>query len=271
MLSSYLTEGVTMSVKCLVIGGTLAPSICERTYYGKTLATIEQLEIDTSYTSIRLLGLGDIEGATDHISRLYFEGDDSQYVVVGHSQGAVIAGLLAMRYPTRILTVVALAGPYKGTVWTDPQSLIAKAAIEALDQVTRGGIKLKPKLPRSRLSKLIGKYIPIVDGLSSDSTVLKKLKLHLETQTVGPVTHSVIATDDRFVIPSRSAHPQGLLVKKYLAAHPDIHHHLHGRIPEEIELLAFKAGHIGMVNDPGVLELLAQIIQSELLSYNSRQ
>lgn len=259
-----------MSVKCLVIGGTLAPWICERTYYGKTLAAIEQLELPTSYTSIRLLGLGDIEGATDHIARSYFENDSSQYVVVGHSQGAIIAGLLAMRYPIRVLTVVALAGPYRGTVWTDPQSMVTKVAIEALDQVTRGGIKLKPKLPRSRLSKLIGRYIPIVDGLSSGSTVLTKLKQYLETQTTGPITHSVIATDDRFVIPSRSAHPQGLLVKKYLAAHPDIHHHLHGRIPEEIELLAFKAGHIGMVNDPGVLELLAQIIKSELLSSNSR-
>lgn len=270
MLRSYDLKGVTMDAKCLVIGGTLAPWICERPYYGKILAVPEAMGIDTEYTSIRLLGLGDIERATDHIAQTHFENSQAPRVLIGHSQGVIIAGLLAMRYPDVVRTVIALAGPYKGTAWTDPQSMATKVAIEALDQLSRGVIKLKPRLPRSRFSKLVGRCVPIVDGLSSDSVVLAKLKLHLQTQAIGPITHSIIANDDRFVIPSRSAHPDGPMVRKYLAAHPDIHHHLHGRIPEEIELLAFKAGHILMVNDPGVLELLERIITSEILQSNSR-
>jgi pimeloyl-ACP methyl ester carboxylesterase len=236
-----------MDFKCLVIGGTLAPWICELPYYGKILAVPEAIGIDTEYTSIRLLGLGNIEDATDHIAGKYFDNKQGPFVLIGHSQGAIIAGLLSMRYPTKVLTVIALAGPYK----------------EGIDQLTRGAVRLRPKLPRSRLSKLVGNVVPVVRDLSSDSDVLAILNRHLETQTTGPTTHSIIATDDRFVIPSRSAHPDGPKVRKYLAAHPNIHHHLHGRIPEEIELLAFKAGHILMVNDLGVLELLERIIAAE--------
>lgn len=252
-----------MDFKCLVIGGTLAPWICELPYYGKILAVPEAMGIDTEYTSIRLLGLGNIEDATDHIAGKYFDNKQGPFVLIGHSQGAIIAGLLSMRYPTKVLTVIALAGPYKGTAWTDPQSMAIKLAIEGIDQLTRGAVRLRPKLPRSRLSKLVGNVVPVVRDLSSDSDVLAILNRHLETQTTGPTTHSIIATDDRFVIPSRSAHPDGPKVRKYLAAHPNIHHHLHGRIPEEIELLAFKAGHILMVNDLGVLELLERIIAAE--------
>lgn len=270
MLRSYELLGVMMSIECLVIGGTLAAWICERPYYGNIISVPESMGIDTQYTSIQHLGLGDIEVATDKIATTYFDKSHGPRILIGHSQGAIIAGLLAMRYPERVLTVIALAGPYKGTAWTDPQSMAIKLAIEGIGQFTRGVVQLKPNLPRSRLSKLVGSFVPVVRDLSSDSEILRRLSRYLEAQNSGPTTHSIIATDDRFVIPSRSAHPNGPMVHKYLAAHPNIHHHLHGRIPEEIELLAFKAGHVLMVNDIGVLELIKNIINSEVLQSNSR-
>ena len=259
-----------MEVRCLVIGGTLAPGICERLYYGNIMKVPEELGIDTLYTSIQFLGLGDVQRAVDHIAQEYLVNQEYRYVLIGHSQGAIIASCLAMLYPDQVMTVIALAGPYRGTAWTDPQSMVTKIAIEAIDQISGHRVRLKPKLPRSRLSKLVGNLVPVVRGLSADSEVLLALKLYLESQTTGPITHSIIANDDRFVIPSRSAHPSGPMIRKYLAAHPDIHHHLHGRIPEEIELLAFKAGHILMVNDLEVLSLIEKIILAELAHDDSR-
>lgn len=258
-----------MTIRCLVIGGTFAPWLCEHFYYDKILHIPEEIGITAEFTSIQMLGLGDIMDSVATISRKYFETCEDDFILIGHSQGAIIANLLAIQHSDRVLAVIALAGPYKGTVWTDPQTMVVKLAIEGVHQISRGNIRLKPHLPKSRLSKVAGRVIPVVRHLSSDSDVLKTVKQYLESQEYGPYTHSIIGTDDRFVLPSRSAHPTGPRVKKYLAAHPDIHHYLQGRIPEEIELLAFRAGHIGMVHDPSVLTLVKEIITSQLPNHSS--
>lgn len=258
-----------MQTRCLVIGGTFAPGLCEHFYYDKILLVPQEVGITTEFTSIQTLGLGNIMDSVATISKKYFETCDDSFILIGHSQGAIIANLLAMQHPDRVLTVIALAGPYMGTIWTDPQTMVVKIAIEGIHQISRGNVQLKPHLSRSRLSKLTGRLIPVVRHLSSDSDVLQLVKKYLESQQHGPYTYSIIGTDDRFVLPSRSAHPSGPRVKKYLAAHPDIHHYLRGRIPEEIELLAFKAGHIGIVNDPSVLALVKEIITSQVLSESS--
>ncbi len=253
-----------METRCLVIGGTFAPWLCERPYYGNVLAIPEGFNLVTEFTSIELLGLGDIKDAVACIAKKCIETNTDNIILIGHSQGSIIASLLAMQYPDRIVTVIALAGPYGGTIWTDPQTMVVKLGIEGIKQLSGGLIVLKPRLSKSRLSSLAGRFIPIVRDLASDSEVLRTIKRYLDGQYSGPYTHSIIGTDDMFVLPSRSAHPSGPKVKKYLAAHPDIHHHLHGIIPEEIVLLAFKAGHIGMVHDPGVLGLISKIIEDEL-------
>jgi pimeloyl-ACP methyl ester carboxylesterase len=258
-----------MQTRCLVIGGTFAPWLCEYFYYDKILQIPQEIGITTEFTSIQTLGLGNIMDSVYTISRKYFEGHEDNFILIGHSQGAIIANLLAMQYSDRVLAVIALAGPYMGTIWTDPQTMVVKIAIEGIHQMSRGNIQLKPHLSKSRLSKLTGRLIPVVRHLSNDSEVLLLVKKYLEYQEYGPYTYSIIGTDDRFVLPSRSAHPSGPRVKKYLAAHPHMHHYLLGRIPEEIELLAFKAGHIGIVHDPSVLALVKEIITSQVLSTSS--
>lgn len=244
-----------MSFCTLTISGTLAPPP-SRLYYEPILHVCHRhSQTNTYFETIFLLGLGDIVRAVDELDKKYFFGNSHTFVLLGHSQGGLIASLLAMRHPTRVKAVIALATPFKGTTWVDPVNMPIRGAIEAISRLTLGKVRLKPTL-----RQMIIPILPIVRDLGAHSDVCESIVRYLEEQISGHETFAIIGSNDMLVFPHRSANPIGPLVTSYIVAPNSEYKRLQPVLPHNLEHIDSHAGHLSIVLNQKVLTLIDEII-----------
>lgn len=244
-----------MSFSTLTISGTLAPPP-SRVYYEPILRVCYKYSrTNTFFETIFLLGLGDIIRAVDELDKKYFVGNNNTFVLLGHSQGGLIASLLAMRYPTRVKAVIAIATPFKGTTWVDPVNMPIRGAIEIITRLTLGKVRLKPTL-----RQMIIPILPIVRDLGAHSDVCERIVEYLEDQIAGHETFAIIGSNDMLVFPHRSANPVGPLVTNYIVAPHGEYKKLLPVLPHDLNHINSRAGHVSIVRNPEVLALIDKII-----------
>ncbi len=250
----------------LTISGTLAPPP-SRVYYEPILHVCHtHSHSHTYFETIFLLGLGDIVRAVDELDKKYFVNNHDTFVLLGHSQGGLIASLLAMRHPTRVKAVIALATPFKGTTWVDPVNMPLRGAVELIGRVTFGKVRLKPTL-----RQMIIPILPIVRDLGAHSNVCESIVRYLEEQITGHKTFAIIGTNDMLVFPHRSANPIGPMVTSYIVAPQSEYKRLQPVLPEHLEHINSRAGHLSIVLNLKVLSLIDEIIAevvNELPAYH---
>jgi hypothetical protein len=249
-----------MTLRYLMIGGTGAPPQ-SKLYYKPILDVAEEFVNKADFESIFMLGLGDIKGATVRIGEKYFDNSNDHFIVCGHSQGAIIASLLAIWYPERVLAVIAIAGPYKGTAWTDPVNMPIRGFVEAVTRMSGGRVRLKPALRR-----FIVPIIPIVRDLAAHSEISEEILLCLETQIGGRghETHAFIGSSDMFVFPHRSANPVGPNVTNYIVAPMAEYQRIASVLPDDLVHIDAHAGHISIISCAPVLQRIREIMQSQV-------
>ena len=243
-----------MELRFLWIGGTGAPPQ-SKSYYQPILDVAEEFVNRADFEPIFMLGLGEMKTATGHIGEKYFEGNDDRFILGGHSQGGIIASLLGMKYSDRVLAVISVAGPFKGTAWADPINMPIRGFVEAVTQLSGGGIRLKPALRR-----FVVPIIPIVKDLAAHSDVSEEVLEYLATQVGGHETHAFIGTGDMFVFPHRSANPVGPLVTNYIVAPADEYHRLLPVLPDSLVHINAHTGHLTIIHRPQVLQQIRKII-----------
>lgn len=105
-----------MLPEVIIISGTFAPPHVIKYYpYSTLISFFEGLGYKVHIEGIRLLGLGRIENALERIEQRYFADNDKKYILVGHSQGGLLALSLAAEYPSRVSSVEVLGTPLYGT------------------------------------------------------------------------------------------------------------------------------------------------------------
>ncbi len=251
-----------MNLTTLTISGTLAPPP-SRVYYEPLLHVCHKHSQDNTYfETIFLLGLGDIVRAVDELDNKYFLGNTNNFVLLGHSQGGLIASLLAMRHPTRVKAVIALATPFKGTTWVDPVNMPIRGIVEAVSLVSRGKIRLKPTL-----RQLVVPILPIVRDLCAHSDICESIVSYLEEQISGHKTFAIIGSNDMLVFPHRSANPTGPMVTSFIVSPKKEYQRLQTVLPHGLEHIDSRAGHLSIVLNPKVLGCIDQIITTTIDNY----
>ncbi len=244
-----------MKLKVLIIYGTFAPKRAKFFYQSLIDAVISVAgEKSVFYEAIPRLGLGDIEQSAHEIGDKYLRNSQDYWIIIGHSQGGMLASLLAIEYEAKVRAVIPIASPLAGTTWTDPINMPIRWAVESISQITRGKVRLRPKL-----RKLVAP-IPIVQNLATHSDISEQILEYLAKQTSGHHTYSIVGLADMLVFPHRSAHPEGQLVHNYLIAPQSEYDLVSSHIPSNIEHICDKAGHMSIVNNPLVHALIAKII-----------
>lgn len=257
-----------MALNVLVIAGTLAPKQSQF-YYRSLIDTVANVVGNDSvyFEVIPGLGLGDTYQAAKTIGKKYLEDTEEDWIIVGHSQGGMLASLLAIEHELsqiakdqefRVKAVIPIASPLAGTVWTDPINMPVRLLVEGVSRVTGGRVRLRPKL-----RKLIAP-IPVVKSLATHSDISEMILEYLANQTTGHYTHSIVGLADMLVVPHRSAHPvghpDGKRVYNYLIALQAEYDLFASRLPDNVVHIKDKAGHISIVNNPLVHALIAKII-----------
>ncbi len=245
----------SMSFCTLTISGTLAPPP-SKPYYEPILRVCNKHSgSNTYFETIFLLGLGDIIRAVDELDKKYFIGNDNTFVLIGHSQGGLIASMLAMRHPNRVKAVIALATPFKGTTWVDPINMPIRGAIEAITRLTFGRVRLRPTL-----RQIVVPILPIVRDLGAHSEVCESIVEYLEEQIAGHKTYAIIGSNDMLVFPHQSANPIGPMVTSYIVTPRGEYQRLLSVLPHDITHIDSRAGHLSIVINPKVLKLIDEII-----------
>lgn len=253
-----------MDLNVLVIAGTLAPKQ-SRFYYRSLINAIASVvgEDSVHFEVIPGLGLGDTYQAAKTIGKKYLECSDEDWIIVGHSQGGMLASLLAIEHELsqieteqepRVRAVIAIASPLAGTVWTDPINMPVRLLVEGVSRATRGRVRLRPKL-----RKLIAP-IPVVKSLATHSDVSEMILKYLANQTTGHHTYSIVGLADMLIVPHRAAHPDGEYVHNTLIALQSEYDLVKSHLPDNVEHIRDKAGHMSIINNPLVHALITKII-----------
>jgi hypothetical protein len=243
-----------MSLRILLIGGTGAPKRSQF-YYQPLLDVAKQYSESVDFEAIFMLGFGSMKSSASIIGNKYFGNPDDKFVVIGHSQGAILATLIAMEYPSSVLAVISLAGPFAGTTWTDPLNMPVRVFVELVSRATLGMLKLKPALLH-----LVVPVVPIISDLRAHSEVSEMILSYLGSQESGHETHAIIGSSDMLVFPRRSASPLGKMVTSYLATDARDFRSLKTILPNEIRHINSRVGHISIVSDEIVLRHIGDII-----------
>lgn len=244
-----------MALQVGVITGVLAPPQ-SRFYYQSLLDVVEGLvgKENTHFTSIPGFGMGDTQTAANKIANLFLEDNDDPWILIGHSLGGIMASLIAIEHRPRVVAVIPIASPLAGTTWTDPINMPVRAAVELVSWMSGGKLKLRPKLRR-----LIAP-IPVARNLATHSDTSEHILQFLAHQRKGHHTYSIIGLADLLVFPHRSAHPYGELVHNYLIATQVEYDLAQSHLPDNIEHIRDKAGHLSIINNTLVHALIAKII-----------
>ncbi len=244
-----------MAVKVLVIAGTLAPPQSE--FYYRPLLNVAGEVVDynnVSFETISNLGLGDIKKSTAKIAKKHLYDSDDQWLIIGHSQGGIIATLLAIEYSAKVTATILIASPLAGTTWTDPINMPVRYSVEFIAWLTKGRVRLRPKLRRMLVP------IPIVRDLAAHSDISEFNLAYLKNQVSGHHTYSIVGLADWLVFPHRSAHPEGRFVHNFLIAPRSEYDLVKDKLPDNIEHVCTKVGHLFIIHNPEVLELIKSII-----------
>lgn len=244
-----------MPTQVLVIAGTLAPPQSE--FYYRSLLDMSSEIVGKDcvhFATIDKLGLGDINDSTAKISDKYLADSTDNWVVIGHSQGGIIATLLAIKHPAQVLATVLIASPLAGTTWTDPINMPIRWTVELISRVSKGRVRLRPKLRRMLVP------IPIVRGLASHSDISDSNLTYLKNQTGGHHTYSIVGLADWLVFPHRSAHPEGEFVHNFLVAPQSEYDLVKDKLPQNIEHIRTRVGHLFIIHNPEVLALIKSVI-----------
>lgn len=161
-----------------------------------------------------------------------------------------------MRHSEMVITVISLASPHKGTILVDPINIPVRAAVEMINVLTLGKIKLRPKI-----RPILIPVFPIVNDLAVNAEMSEKLCEYLENQLGGHSTHAFIGTGDLFVFPHRSANPVGPNVTSYIVAPLIEYQRLLSILPDELVHIDAHVGHLMIVRKKEVLERISQILQ----------
>lgn len=246
-----------MALRVLLISGTGAPPRSEF-YYRPVLNVAKKHVEQVDFETIFMLGLGDMRTAAKRISNKYFTDSNDQFVLIGHSQGAILASLIAIEHQEKVVAVIALAGPFKGTTWTDPINMPVRGVIEAIKRVSGGRVHLKPTLRR-----FVIPILPIVKDLAAHSDINEEVLEYLEYQIAGHETHAIIGTGDMLVFPHRSANPTGPMVTNYIVADDKEFEGLQAVLPDDIKHINSRAGHISIIFNDIVLMHIGIILRNQ--------
>lgn len=99
----------------VIFMGTFCPQLAAFAY-AKLAGLFEARGYRVQILAIPKLGLGRIDDAADELARRVFvPGSSGRFILVGHSQGSLLALHLARYYPHRVLAVFCFGAPFHGT------------------------------------------------------------------------------------------------------------------------------------------------------------
>ncbi len=100
----------------LIISGTGAPPFGLEIFYGIMISVFQAAGHVTHVRNIYHMGIGRLDRSLLELEKCYFSPDDSRrYILVGHSQGGLLALALANLYPDKVLEVKLFGAPLYGT------------------------------------------------------------------------------------------------------------------------------------------------------------
>lgn len=243
-----------MAFRFIMIGGTGAPPQSE-VYYSSIMHVANRYVDQSDFVTLDKLGFGEEHDAAQKIDEEYIEATDDRFILAGHSQGGHVASLIAKKYPEKVLAVITLATPFKGTTWADPVNMPIRGLVEAVTKVSRGRLRLKPAL-----RQFIFPLLPIVRDLAVHSEVSEEVLEFLANQLGGHETHAFIGTGDWWVFPHRSANPIGPMVSNYIVCLDDEYERLKPILPESLMHISAHTGHTMIIRCKPVLDKIDEII-----------
>lgn len=221
-----------MLPEVIIISGTGAPSFGIRHYpYAELVGLYSRIGYTVHLESIYHLGVGRIEKSLSHLQRVYFSDTDTrQYIVLGHSQGGLLALALGNEHPDRVVAIEIFGAPLYGT-------------------------RLAPSWTP----------LPITQALNSHSHWLRGLRQH-ENLDVTKV-HSYFSALDGLVVPwvasmVNGGHNHLLVPSQIKSVALAVGRTMIGDKIDQAQILYGSGGHLKLVTHPAIISSLAMRYRS---------
>jgi pimeloyl-ACP methyl ester carboxylesterase len=224
--SVYRTGAGSIPIpEVLIISGTGAPPFGLEIFYGGMIGIFHKAGHTTHVRNIYHMGIGRLDRALEELEKCYFSSDDNRrYIVVGHSQGGLLALAIANLYPDRVVGVELFGAPLYGT-------------------------------------RLAPVWAPIAAGraMSSRSRWLHQLRHH---ENLDPArVHSYFSALDPLVVPwvasfVKDGHNHLLVPRRLKWPMLAVGRKMIGERIDEAEMLHGTGGHLKLISHPAVLESL---------------
>jgi len=216
-----------VETEVIIISGTFAPPFAIQHFpYSTLISFFNNLGYKVYMESIHLLGIGRMEKSLERIEQKYFSEARTRYILVGHSQGGLLALSLASEYPQLVESVEIFGSPLYGThmapIW----------------------------LP-----------FPAIRAMNYRSRWLKQLRDH-ENLNVHKV-HSYFSALDALVVPwvasmVKSGNNHLLVPSQIRSLVEAFGRSIVGDRMDEVDVIDGLAGHIGLVTHPAIIESLSK-------------
>ncbi|MDP4001088.1 MAG: alpha/beta fold hydrolase [bacterium] len=241
----------------LIIPGTLVPGgSLKELLYGHFR---RMFDCPVYIESIPELGLGDPQLAFYELAEKYFlRFPEKKYYILGHSQGGLLACLLALTYPEQSIKAITFGSPYQGTFLTEPLIFPIRLARQLISLATNGKLHPKMYLPNLVLP------IPAAHELTRNSEFLELITelLQSEDREDNPEIISFYSPFDTFVLPTRSSFLEGRGVVNYFAAPDWYYERVKNTLPNGIRHINALAEHLSLIYCRPVLEEVFTIVNS---------
>ncbi len=223
-----------MTTEVLIISGTFAPPFGMKLYpYSGLVGFFEEAGYKVHMESIRLFGIGQVEKSIEHIRRKYFAESDSDYILVGHSQGGILALSLASEHPQRVRSVEIFASPVYGTMLAS-----------------------------------LGMLSPALRAMNFRSLWLRGMRKHEDFDSTK--VHSYFSALDAMVVPwiasmVKDGHNYLLVPWPMEPAALMLGQAMVGDRIYEVEILHGTGGHLAIVNHPAIFKSLSARYEPKVL------
>ncbi len=214
-------------MQSLVIAGTGVPGPVAKRFYSSMAGKLPNATI----LSLPGFGFGGLDHCYEHVEAEFLKllvGKDP-VIVVGHSQGALLAARLAYAHPGRVSSAFCLSGPFNGA-----------------------------------RSAELNKFVPAASDMSQGSPFLVALRQAHErylSRGLGGRLHSLwvapshsFLPGDGVLWPTRSSYLPG--ARNHLVVPARHHARLRAKIPGDIELIDGSADHFSELSEPCVLQTI---------------